>query len=889
MNIASPRAIIVPGLVKNRVPCEPTKSRAISYSTMFIEVGKRVADNLYVHEHAVAHLPIGSQELINAALVVLPERAKEANVFKLDTKNRIVSALHYPHFFEHAFPELFQSWRVHLDSARFTYRSYAESLNPPILHRKELLLSPDHPQRATYEELTSQAEQLGLFIDSSIIGFKRIWEEKIRRAGYCVLDHCFQPIGNDLADFAKETEEKYSEILRHRTALSRTGLSAPLQALARHGLLKSEFTYFDYGCGRGDDLAALRENAFNASGWDPHFAAGQPKLKADIVNIGFVINVIEDFDERVDALRGAFLLTQKLLVVSTMLYGNTPPPGRPFRDGYLTQRNTFQKYFTQQELKEFIEMVLDTEAIPVAPGIVFVFVDKQAEQHFLYGRQRNHYALRLLGYRRERQARAPRPPRESRTQMLLNEYGELSDELWNKMLTLGRVPCEEEFARSVECSAAFGSWRRALRFVEQVKPSEDFELARQQRRADLLVYMALQLFSRRKAYRQLDAGLQRDIKAHFGDYQAAVSAAKSHLLEIANPALLDEACQIASSKGLGYYVSSDYLQTHASQVERLPTLLRIYVGAGTLLYGDLHGVDLIKIHIRSGKLTLMKFDDFKGKPLPLIQERIKVKLREQDIDFFIYAQPYLPAPLYYKSRYINEDFPRYEQQLAFDEDLRGLELFDPQGYGFNESELHAALKARRLAVSGFSLVKSQEIPHLDDLCGKNFTYRQMIECGETWLRTRIANVPKQPDSFSALYALATQVLDPIVEYFGMIDLTYAFASSDLTKEIHGGVAPHLDQHAAHELNRFGKPICDRLGAAVDFLVQDEDMVEVAKWVVENLEFDRLYVYGPERPLHISYGPEMLRRVTIMARATSTGRRIPKTISGEKLRSLSWPK
>jgi hypothetical protein len=48
-----------------------------------------------------------------------------------------------------------------------------------------------------------------------------------------------------------------------------------------------------------------------------------------------------------------------------------------------------------------------------------------------------------------------------------------------------------------------------------------------------------------------------------------------------------------------------------------------------------------------------------------------------------------------------------------------------------------------------------------------------------------------------------------------------------------------DQHAAHELNTRGKPICDRLGAAADFLVPYESMLEVAQWVVENTPLDRL--------------------------------------------------
>ena len=41
---------------------------------------------------------------------------------------------------------------------------------------------------------------------------------------------------------------------------------------------------------------------------------------------------------------------------------------------------------------------------------------------------------------------------------------------------------------------------------------------------------------------------------------------------------------------------------------------------------------------------------------------------------------------------------------------------------------------------------------------------------------------------------------------------------------------------------------------MDFIVDDEDMLDVARWVVANTPFDRLYVYGPDLPIHVSYGP-----------------------------------
>jgi DNA phosphorothioation-associated putative methyltransferase len=74
---------------------------------------------------------------------------------------------------------------------------------------------------------------------------------------------------------------------------------------------------------------------------------------------------------------------------------------------------------------------------------------------------------------------------------------------------------------------------------------------------------------------------------------------------------------------------------HKDYLNSLPALLRVYVGAALQLYGDLTAIDLIKIHITSGKVSLMGYDDF-SKSIPLLRERIKIKMAEQQVDFFDY-------------------------------------------------------------------------------------------------------------------------------------------------------------------------------------------------------------------------------------------------------------
>jgi hypothetical protein len=96
----------------------------------------------------------------------------------------------------------------------------------------------------------------------------------------------------------------------------------------------------------------------------------------------------------------------------------------------------------------------------------------------------------------------------------------------------------------------------------------------------------------------------------------------------------------------------------------------------------------------------------------------------------------------------------------------------------------------------------------------------------------------------------------------------------------GPIDPSRDQHAAQDLNQRGNPVCPRLGAAVHVIVDHEDMLEVARWVVANTPFDRLYFYAADRPIHLSYGPygpEHERQLVRMG-AGKDGRLLPRVVS-----------
>ena len=172
---------------------------------------------------------------------------------------------------------------------------------------------------------------------------------------------------------------------------------------------------------------------------------------------------------------------------------------------------------------------------------------------------------------------------------------------------------------------------------------------------------------------------------------------------------------------------------------------------------------------------------------------------------------------------------------------------------------------------------------LDSRCSVEFTWRQLIEAGDTFKRLApapLAQLPAARESWANLASLA-QLLDQVVAKFGRIEVTYGFAPPALTKFITHGIAPRLDQHAAAEVSAPGKLVCPRGGAAVDFIVAGRPMDEVVRWIIGNLSVDRLYFYGPSRPVHMSWHPRPARSFYFMKQGPS-GRLIPKPLQLEEM-------
>ena len=136
-------------------------------------VGKKLPDALYVHKSAEEQLSPLLQLMVLTAKQIVGEVTYD--LIKISTEGKKLSFLAYKDFENTPHPELAYSLKLFLPKASYDLRRYTESLNPPILHRKETFLDSLHPRYAEYAELTRQEGAHDL-LSRSDIGTRNGWQ-----------------------------------------------------------------------------------------------------------------------------------------------------------------------------------------------------------------------------------------------------------------------------------------------------------------------------------------------------------------------------------------------------------------------------------------------------------------------------------------------------------------------------------------------------------------------------------------------------------------------------------------------------------------------------------------------------------------------------------------
>jgi DNA phosphorothioation-associated putative methyltransferase len=457
------------------------------------------------------------------------------------------------------------------------------------------------------------------------------------------------------------------EVLRHRTAIKRATLSRPTQLAVSEGLISQDTDVFDYGCGYGDDVDALRRMGIPATGWDPAHRPATPRQPASVVNLGYVVNVIEDKAERTEALRSAWDLTKRLLIVSARLVNEIKEElPAAYRDGHLTKTKTFQKYYEQIELRQWVEEVLEEQPVAAAPGVFYVFRDLDWKETFLASRIR----------------RKPTVERISTTMARFSAQREILQPLIEFLEQRGRLPDRHEAGGFAGVIDAFDSFKKAYRLIARVTGEDQWETAKDERTQDLMVYLALSRFGGRPRRKQLPPDLTADIRAFFGTYRNACAASDELLFRAGKRDALDEAFR-ASPVGKK---TQSALYVHRRALPNLPSVLRVLEGCARTLVGEVEGANVVKLHREIPQVSYLGYPDFDSDPHPALAGSLLVHLQTFRVSYRDYSASDNPPILHRKEEFIMANDPDHTKfaALTADEEQRGL-YDDPQSIGTLQS------------------------------------------------------------------------------------------------------------------------------------------------------------------------------------------------------------
>jgi DNA phosphorothioation-associated putative methyltransferase len=592
----------------------------------FPKFGKKLPIAIYIHRPEPDwEIPVKlSEEIRRAESAAKPSNCW--NLLKIHTNEKAFTFLSYPDFDSDAHPALAEATKININTGSVTHTDYRKRANPPILHRKETFLPNNDPRYETFARLTKQEEDAGLLKNTAQIGTRVHWLTLLKRHGLQIENHQLTKIHKpDQAAFSEP-----AEVERHRTAIKRYDLSKPVKMALDRGVLHKRHSFFDYGCGHGMDIEALKGLGYEAAGWDPAFQPNAPLCKADIVNLGYVLNVVEEPQERIEALKRAYGLAKRALIISTMVAGQeTLAHVHPYRDGFITKSKTFQKFFAPGELEDLIENHLAIEAVTLSLGICIAFRNPDDAEQFMASRHRRQIDWSQIGS----QLRFSSP--SSRERRRVDRYDlnrELMDAFWSCLLDLGRIPEPGEFDKIAAARKVAGSLTKAFGLAVEKNGQPLFEAARQARADDTLVYLAMSHFRQKFLRREIPLRTKNDIKAFFGDLARAKDKARDLLFAAGDPGEIELAIEPLD---FGVYDPDEKQFTfHRSFLDELPAILRVYVQCGAVRYGNPAEADLIKIHARSSKLTFLHYKNFDRSKTPQLETRIKINLRNQFVQVF---------------------------------------------------------------------------------------------------------------------------------------------------------------------------------------------------------------------------------------------------------------
>ncbi|MFD5209332.1 DNA phosphorothioation-associated putative methyltransferase [Streptomyces anulatus] len=431
---------------------------------------------------------------------------------------------------------------------------------------------------------------------------------------------------------------------RRLTAISRASVSVPARQAVIDNQVAPDRTVLDYGCGRGGDVRALQRLAFRVVGWDPFYQPETRLEPADVVLLTYVLNVIEDPQERRRTLKEAWDLAGTVLVASARLtWEKSKVNGETFGDGLLTSRQTFQHLYSPGELRMYVEEVTGVRTVSATPGVVYAFKDDAARLGYL--------AQRIL------------PDAEWLTSSdTVSAIAAVVDHAERR----GRLPHMEEVPRPVAQLLGHLRPNQIRRLVRDSADQAKVQRGCKRTTLNTLLFLAVELFNGRGPFSGLPLNIQCDIRAFFSSYREACRRSDRLLLKLRD----DEYIRGAMNASAVGKLTPTALYVHQRALHQMPTVLRLYEHCASIAAGRPQAWTLAKLLHRGRAVSWLDYPDFDHDPHPRMLSSYRVEMKTLETSHTLHTHSDDRPLLHRKHEFLSAEDPdvgRYKRLTAAEE------------------------------------------------------------------------------------------------------------------------------------------------------------------------------------------------------------------------------
>lgn len=468
---------------------------------------------------------------------------------------------------------------------------------------------------------------------------------------------------------------------RHKTAIGRSSLSMPARQALLDGVLCPDWTILDYGSGRGGDVSRLVHLGVPAVGWDPHHGAARPTEARDIVTLTYVVNVIENPEERKKVIGDAWSLADRCLVVSTRLtWERKQVNGVAVGDGTVTRRNTFQHLYSPAELRSLVESVTGVRAISPTPGVVYAF-------------RRDDDRLAYL-------ARRVAP----------DQVWQAGDDMKSAVAAVvdfleqrGRMPELEETPHALLPLLRNVSARSLAKIAAQEADPSRVESGRKRSVLNVLLLLGIEVFNGRSPLQYLSLPVQSDIRAFFDSYKEACRRADRLLLKLRDDTYVRSVMRNSVGK-----MTPTAIYIHRRAVEKMPVLLKLYEHCGAIAVGRPSDWDIIKLAHEGRSVSWLGYPDFDRNPHPRLAWSYNVDMRTLEGSYRSYVDNDNRPLLHRKHEFLSPEDPEVAKYRRLTEqEVRAGLYAQPHLIG-NERGWETALKLAGMYLKGHRLCRAAD-------------------------------------------------------------------------------------------------------------------------------------------------------------------------------------